>query len=236
MLGQAKGSEFSRLYSGTPALQGPTMSGAGIEAQPGITALGEQITKLGEQSAQAAAAVSLKEYTNNLRLSNRAISDAKGLTGQLTTGLGALQRQEFMLGRESQSLGFILSQRQINFQVATAGFTAPGVTSEERAARIEQAKIEAAFAQKQLNIQKQQYGIGGQVFGIQAGRGLEDAQAAQGVMKAQFAANQEIAKNAKRTAVLQAAQQVLVNKANALLNQAQARLDRKSTRLNSSHH
>jgi len=54
---------------------------------------------------------------------------------------------------QSQNLGFEQTQRQINFSKASAGFTAPGTTPEERAARINEAKIEAEYAQKQLNLQ-----------------------------------------------------------------------------------
>lgn len=56
---------------------------------------------------------------------------------------------------KAQQMQFELSQRSINFSKAVAGFQSPGMTSEERAANIAQAKIEADFAQKQLNIQEQ---------------------------------------------------------------------------------
>lgn len=57
------------------------------------------------------------------------------------------------LQRQSQQLSFAMTQRQINFSVAQAGFTAPGQTAEERSARIEEAKLQAAYDQKQLDLQ-----------------------------------------------------------------------------------
>ncbi|HEX5016523.1 MAG TPA: hypothetical protein VFX15_02930 [Actinomycetes bacterium] len=79
---------------------------------------------------------------------------------------------------QAQQLQFQLSQRQINFQRAVAGFSAPGSTPEERAARINEAKVEADFAQKQLDLQikiadmareqleiaKQQAGVNREIF------------------------------------------------------------------------
>lgn len=104
-----------------------------------------------------------------------------GINGSVSNTVGGLQAQNFLLDRQnqmlsrrsqqlsfqseqigfqqadlqrqSQLLGFELSQRQINFQRAQAGFTAPGLTPEERAARINEAKIEADYAQRQLDIQ-----------------------------------------------------------------------------------
>jgi hypothetical protein len=69
-----------------------------------------------------------------------------------------------------------LSQRQINFQRAVAGFQAPGLTGEERAARMAEAKLEADYAQKQLNISKKQFTIGGQIFSVSAVRQVKDLQ------------------------------------------------------------
>src|SRR6185312_10651335 len=88
--------------------------------------------------------------------------------------LGVIERQQFDLQRQSQALSLGQSQRQINFQRAIAGLTAPGLTGEERQARIDQAKIEADYAQKQLNIQKQLFGLGGRQFQITADRNVQD--------------------------------------------------------------
>lgn len=131
-----------------------------------------------------------------------------GINGSTKTTVGGLQgqnvlleRQNQLLGRRSQqlsfkseaigfrsselqiqaqNLGFQQSQRQINFNKAIAGFAAPGSTPEERAARIDEAKLEADYAQTQLNLQiqiaeqgreqlkiaKEQAGINRQQFGI----------------------------------------------------------------------
>lgn len=154
-----------------------------------ITKLGQQIADINEAVANKQAAVSFKSYRINLHLLNRAISDARGLAGYSGgSAFGQMQRQQFMLGRESgrlslqsqklsleaNALSLELAQRQINYQKAVAGFAAPGVTPEEIAANVEAAEIEAEFAQKQLDIGKKQQGIGVEQYGI-SGRqfGLE---------------------------------------------------------------
>jgi hypothetical protein len=105
--------------------------------------------------------------------------------------------QSAMLGRQSQELGFqsqamqlAQNQRQINFQRAVAGFAAPGTTPEERAARIEEAKIQADFAQKQQDISMQQFDIAKQQFGIE-GQQLNIQVATLDIDKQQFALQQQ---------------------------------------------
>jgi hypothetical protein len=76
---------------------------------------------------------------------------------QLSLQTGELQQQSAELGQQQNFLQLQQSQRQINFQRAVAGFTAPGLTPEERRARIQEAELEADYAQKQLNFQKEQF-------------------------------------------------------------------------------
>jgi hypothetical protein len=78
-----------------------------------------------------------------------------GINGATRDTVGGLEGINIRLSRQLQLLQQELQQRQINFSVAIAGFQAPGLTSEERAARIAQAKLEAEYAQKQLDLQKQ---------------------------------------------------------------------------------
>lgn len=94
---------------------------------------------------------------------------SEGIAGAAGSTLGVYQGQLILLQRESQELQLHtqelgiqaqllqqdLAQRQINFRLASAGFVAPGTTPAERAARIAEAKLEADFAQRQLNIQKE---------------------------------------------------------------------------------
>lgn len=113
------------------------------------------------------------EYNQQLTISKRNLSDIVGLTGtqgqlQAST-VGTLEKQNLELSREATRIqrgiegrGLAMSQRQINFQLAVAGFTAAGATPAEAAAQLEQAKLEFAFAQEQLDAQKQLFGISGQ--------------------------------------------------------------------------
>lgn len=123
-----------------------------------IEATGKAISgiQLGIQQQQTNLAV--HEYNNSLRIARRTLADIRdmqaGIKGETRDTLGGLEGQNIALNRQLQLLGFEMAQRQINFKLATAGFVAPGTTPEERAARIEEAKKEAEFAQKQLDIQE----------------------------------------------------------------------------------
>jgi hypothetical protein len=126
----------------------------------------DQITKTGQQISQIQTGVQqqqvnldVAEYNNQLRIARRSLQDAKdlqaGIAGATKDTLGGLEGENALLSRQLQLLQFMLEQRQINFRLATAGFVTPGQTPEEIAARIAEAKKEAEFAQKQLDIQKQ---------------------------------------------------------------------------------
>ncbi len=114
----------------------------------------------GISNEQAAYAVA--QYNFQLQIAKRSLRDIAGLTGANlgveASHLGILQRENLELGRRAQLLQFELSQRQINFQRAVAGFSAPGVTPEERQANIKAAQIETDYAQRQLNIQREMFG------------------------------------------------------------------------------
>lgn len=146
---------------------------AGILAD--ITTTGQQIADINKQVSQAQVAQQTAEYNVQLKIARRTLGDIAGMIdgieGKQGNTLGLLEGQTIALQRQSQELQFqsqhlsqALAQRQINFQVAIAGFVAPGTTGEERAARIDQAKIEASYAQQQLDIQKQQLAIAEQIF------------------------------------------------------------------------
>lgn len=143
-----------------------------------VASIGKEISgiQIGVQTQQAALAA--QQYSAQLIVAKRSLSDAKGLAGDITgaskDNLGVLERQQFLLQKQSQQLGFGQSQRQINFQTAIAGVTAPGQTGEERAARIEQAKLEAKYAQDQLNIAEKLAALGNKGFQISASRNVTD--------------------------------------------------------------
>jgi len=136
--------------------------------------IGQQIAdiQIGVQTKQAAYQAAQFDY--QLRLARRSLADAHGLVSGIGSSLGAIERRIYNLQRQSQALGLAQSQRQINFQLALAGFQIPGLTPEEQAARIKQAKIEADFAQKQLDIQKKLFGLQGKQFDISASRQVQD--------------------------------------------------------------
>ncbi len=136
---------------------------------------------VGVQTKQAA--FQAESFAVQIQIAKRHLADAKGLVSGIGDNLGAVERQMFNLQRESQALALGMQQKQINFQVAMAGFTAPGLTGEERAARIQQAKIEADYAQKQLDIQKKLFGLSGKQFNMQAVRQVQDLTAQLGLLE-----------------------------------------------------
>ncbi len=127
-----------------------------------IKQTGQQIASIQAGLSNEQAAYQVAQYNFQLFIAKRTLSDIGGLTdhnfGAGESYLGTLERQNLLLGRQGQQLQFNLSQRQINFQTALAGFQAPGVTPEERQARIAEAKTEAGYSQKQLDIQRQMFG------------------------------------------------------------------------------
>lgn len=161
-----------------------------------------EIERLGNQAqgieiglANRQAEFAAVQYNHQLFILNRNLQDALALAGEQATAagkLGKLQRENFELGKQqnalqlrSQELSLALTQRQINFQRALAGFQAPGETAEERAARIEQAELEAQYAQEQLDIQKQLLGLGQKQFTL--GVTIFDESAQRQVQELQFA-------------------------------------------------
>ena len=110
------------------------------------------------------------QYTNQLRIASRSLSDIAGLTNDAKFGeqsyVGQLERANLLLGRQAQQLQFGLSQRQINLQTALAGFQVPGLTPAEQNARVEEAKVETSYAQKQLDIQRKMFGNQVQIVDI----------------------------------------------------------------------
>ena len=127
-----------------------------------IQSVGQDIAGIQASISNKQAAYQTAQYNYQLFIARRTLSDISGLTGRnfgvSASQLGVLERQNLLLGRQAQSLQFMLSQRQINLQTAVAGFTVPGLTPAEQNARVEEAKIEASYAQKQLDIQKQMFG------------------------------------------------------------------------------
>jgi hypothetical protein len=194
--------------SGTPIT---TATGAYAGLMKTISVSGATIAKYQEDIVNAQTNASFKAYANNLRLANRALRDATGLAGQAGgSALGAMQRAQ-------QLLSFMLSQKQINFQTAMAGFQAPGLTSEERGARQQQAQLEANVAQQQLNLS-----IG--VFGQQVAYGLADAKAARAVMVAEHEAQVYVAAITKRIAAEQLKQSQAIAKSGVIVQGAEGTL------------
>ena len=179
---------------------------------------GKAMRALQVENTWLQAGLAVAQYDDQLRIANRSLRDAVSFQTGLGSGeLGLLQYRArnldisaaqvgFMqqeLGLQSQQLGMqssalsirsrelalMQNQRQINFQLAVAGFAAPGVTPEERAARMEEAKLQADFAQQQQNIGVEGLGVDRQQVALQA---QQVALAGQGlaIAKEQFAVQQ----------------------------------------------
>lgn len=168
---QAINAVVAKAREGKQALE---QLGVPAEVIGQLETLGNQANGIEIGIANEQAAYNATQYNHQLTILNRNLADAEALMGKQVGSqgrLGQLQRENFDLGKkqqqlqfESQALSLDLSQRQINFQRAIAGFVAPGTTPEERAARIAEAKKEADFAQKQLDIQKELFGLGKKQF------------------------------------------------------------------------
>ncbi len=135
-----------------------------------VRTIGQEIAGVQAGIRNQSAAYQVAQYNFQLHIARRTLSDIGGLTGKNfgagQSYLGSLEKQNLALSRQGQLLQFNLQQRQINFQTALAGFQTPGVTPEERQARVKEAQIEASFAQKQLDISKQIFGNQVQIVDI----------------------------------------------------------------------
>jgi hypothetical protein len=186
--------------------------------------MGKQIQGMQLDVEQKQLNIQVAEYNNEIRMTNRSLGDAKdmyaAIQGNVKDTLGGLEGQNIALGRQSQLLGFELQQRQINFQVAMAGFAAPGTTPEERAARIAQAKIEADYAQKQLDIQKQMASNQYKVTGIGAGRAVTDLTYQLDLLTKSRAITIDTTAEQKAIQALQNNQDILIQKAQSFMDEA----------------
>jgi hypothetical protein len=117
-----------------------------------------------------------RDYGHSVQIASRNVADLAGLVGESGgSQIGQLERQNMLLGRQSQLLSFQQQQRQINFSVAASKFLAPGLTGEERAANIAEAKARANVGQKQLNIAEKMGANQFQITELVNKRALDDA-------------------------------------------------------------
>lgn len=146
-----------------------------------LSGVGKSIQNIQLGIEQRGLNLTVASFNNELRIAKRSLQDAKdlqaGIKGEVRETVGGLEGQNIALGRQLQLLEQELAQRQINFKLAMAGFTAPGDTPEQRQARIDQAKLEAKYAQEQLDIQKKMSSNQFKSTGMQAGRSVTDLQA-----------------------------------------------------------
>lgn len=188
-----------------------------------IEATGQAISAIQVDLSQQQSNLAAAEYNNQLRIANRSLRDAKdlqaGISGETRNTLGGIEGQNVALSRQLQLLGFELQQRQINFRLATAGFVAPGTTPEERAARIEEAKKEAEFAQKQLDLQRQL--AANQFKGVQitADRNVADLVAQIGLLEQGRTVQLNTAAANRALDILNKKQQTLVEKAGTYIEE-----------------
>lgn len=174
-----------------------------------VTASGQKIANAELTISKAQASLNFAQTSNNLRLAGRAVADALGLLGEKGgSRLGQIERQQTMLG-------FNLQQREINLNLAVAGFQNPGETPEERAARQEAAIAQAKIAQQQLNLSKAQ-------FIESSRRALIDANATLDLLHQSQRVEATVLANQATIAAEQAKQQIAMSKADAIYTQAAA--------------
>jgi hypothetical protein len=188
-----------------------------------IESTGKQIVGIQTSITHTELTAQVHQYNNELRVANRSYQDALALAGKRhdaeAGAVGDIERQNMLLNRQLQLLQFEMTQRQINFKIAIAGFTAPGTTGEERAARIKEAKLEASFAQKQLDIQKKIAGLSfrGQVLVNR--RNLVDIQHTLGLLREGRSVTISTAAAQEALARLNKRQQLLVTLAGSYINE-----------------
>jgi hypothetical protein len=188
-----------------------------------IASTGQQIVSIQTSINKTQLTAQVHQYNNELRVANRSYQDALALAGKRhdaeAGAVGDIERQNMLLNRQLQLLQFEMTQRQINFKIAIAGFTAPGTTGEERAARIKEAKLEASFAQKQLDIQKKIAGLSfrGQVLVNR--RNLVDIQHTLGLLREGRSVTISTAAAQEALARLNKRQQLLVTLAGSYINE-----------------
>jgi hypothetical protein len=193
-----------------------------------IEDIGNQIMEIELAATQAQVNQQTKEYNNQIRIANRSLQEAQdilaGINGAEGDRLGLIEGENIALGRQATALQLLasqmsldLQQRRINFQRSIAGFSAPGLTFAERAARMEEAKLEADYAQKQLDIQKQLLTISQEQFqnsvmaqNISLQNNIQDLQAQIALLTGARDVNAEVAASAEVVARMNLQQQQLI--------------------------
>ena len=204
------------------------------------------IRSISQASAWMQVNLQVKQINEQIFLMGRSLEDAKSfLSGAGSGELGLLQNRarsldiaqaelgfrQQSLSLANQELGITAStlqlqqrQRQINFQRAIAGFVTPGQTPEEIAARQEEARLEANFAQRQqdigvkqldnqresVSLAREQLGISREQFAIQqamiqvsAERAVGDLGRAIGLLQEQAQVTVQLQVNADAVAAYQ---------------------------------
>jgi hypothetical protein len=190
-----------------------------------IKTMREDLVQLNEAGADISKAQAWRNYAQQVKVAKWQVADLVALTGEGEGSvIGQMQRENMLLQRRSQLLGFERQQRQINFKVAVAGFNSVGLTGEERAMRLRIAQREAAIDQEQLDIGRT---VGGNEFEIvqrQNDRALQQATFALRNLRQSFAEQQDMAKisqaiqvttralgeNMKEVSILQSAEQQML--------------------------
>lgn len=150
------------------------------------TQAGAAIHDLQVQSQQIQMGAMFRGMARDVELAKRSVSDLVGITGQSTatmqngtriegSQIGILERQNMLISRRLQLLQFEQQERQLNYQVALAGFMAEGATGEERAARLESAEKAASVQRELLQGQRDLADNSWQVQQLQNTRAFEDA-------------------------------------------------------------
>ena len=151
------------------------------------------------------------QYNRSLFLANRALTDARQLSGQIgktaSNNVGYYERQLLLINRQNQALSLQLQRRQILTQLALARFQVPGETGEERYARRIEAEIGAGIQQRQLNLATQAFGTEIKLVDETNLRAVKDAAYTLQDLKASYEAGNKIAWLEQIASAAQQAQQ-----------------------------
>jgi hypothetical protein len=192
-----------------------------------IDALGQDIVNWQQQVADMQLDQQMAEYSRQVFVAERNISDLRGLVHGVgdahASNIGIMQKENLERQRQiqdiqrvSEAASLAQSQRQLNFNLAVAGFTGGGATPAEAAAQMEQAQREAQFQQEQLDRQNQIFDITGEMIPNERAivdeqnlRALEDALAEFQLFQDRFTLDQKTALIAQNIADAQALQGAL---------------------------
>ncbi len=155
---------------------GPSIQQQAKETLAAIDANTESMLEFQVAASKVSANQAMREYSRNLYLAQRQVSDLAGMVGAAgASEIGILEKQNLLASRKLQLLQFEEQQRSLNFQRGMAGFMFEGVTGEEAADRQRINEIRVAKEQEKLDLSKGIFGRGVKIVDEQNMRAFQDA-------------------------------------------------------------